>query len=219
MESNNNKYITVAYKLYTVENDRKDLVEEATSEAPFRFISGYGVALDKFEENLAVLKTGDKFDFTLDKDDAYGDYTLEHVLDLDKDVFTVNGHFDRENIYEGAIIPLQNEDGNRFLAKVISVDTDKVKVDLNHPLAGKTLNFTGHIVESREATTAEIQGLINRMSGENCCCDHHGDHSDHCNCGHHGGHSDCCCDSHDHDEDGCCGKHNHDEDGCCCHNR
>ena len=165
MESNLNKYIAVAYKLYTVEGGESELVEEAIDKEPFQFISGYGVALDAFEKQVAGLETGAEFDFTLTKDDAYGDYELEHVLDLDKAIFSINGHFDHENIYKDAIVPLQNEDGNRFYGRVLEVGTDKVKIDLNHPLAGKTLNFKGHIVESREATNEEIQGLVNRMSG------------------------------------------------------
>ena len=200
MDSNLNKYIAVAYKLYTVDNGKSELVEEAPEDAPFQFISGYGITLDAFEEKVAGLEKGAEFDLTLQKDDAYGDYEDERVLDLDKSIFTINGHFDHGNIYKDAIVPLQNEDGNRFLGKVLAVSEDKVRIDLNHPLAGKTLNFKGHVVESREATNDEIQGLINRMSGEGCCC------------GRHNGDGECC--GHHHDG-GCCG-HNH-EGGCCHH--
>ena len=203
-----NKYIAVAYKLYTVDNGESELVEEATDKEPFQFISGYGITLDAFEKEIAGLEKGAEFDFTLQKDDAYGDYEQEHVLDLDKEIFCINGHFDRERIYKDAIVPLQNEDGNRFLGKVVSVGNDKVRIDLNHPLAGKTLNFKGHVVESREATNEEIQGLINRMSGEGCCCGGHHDDGGCCGHGHGEGH----CKGH-HDDGECCGGHH--EGGCC----
>ena len=208
MGSNLNKYIAVAYKLYTVDNGESELVEEATDKEPFQFISGYGITLDAFEKEIAGLEKGAEFDFTLQKDEAYGDYEQEHVLDLDKEIFCINGHFDRERIYKDAIVPLQNEDGNRFLGKVVSVGYDKVRIDLNHPLAGKTLNFKGHVVESREATNEEIQGLINRMSGEGCCCGGHHDDGGCCGHGHGEGH----CKGH-HDDGECCGGHH--EGGCC----
>ena len=90
MESNLNKYIAVAYKLYTVDGEVSELVEEATDGEPFQFISGYGIALDAFEQKVAALEKGAEFDFTLTKDDAYGDYEQEHVLDLDKAIFSIH---------------------------------------------------------------------------------------------------------------------------------
>lgn len=212
MESNLNKYIAVAYKLYTVKNGEKKLVEEAPEAKPFQFISGYGITLDAFEKNVVALAKGEEFDFTLTKAEAYGDYEQEHVIDLDKSIFTINGHFDHDNIYVDAMVPLQNEDGNRFYGKVLSITDDKVKMDLNHPLAGMDLNFKGSIVEHRDATTEEIQGLINRLSGEGCGC----------GCGHHHHDGECHChDGHHHHEGGCCHGEGHkygDGDcGCGCH--
>ena len=40
METVENKYITLAYKLYSIENGEKDFEEEAPVEHPFQFISG-----------------------------------------------------------------------------------------------------------------------------------------------------------------------------------
>ena len=60
-----NKYISVAYELYT-DNEKgiHELVEKAPVEHPFQFISGLGVALDAFESHIAALNEGDNFDFT-----------------------------------------------------------------------------------------------------------------------------------------------------------
>lgn len=205
MEKPQNKYIAVTYKLYTVENNENELVEETAEGRPFQFISGFGVTLEAFEKHIAGLEKGADFDFTLTKDEAYGDYEPARVLDLEREMFCINGHFDHENIFKDAIVPLQNEDGNRFYGRVLEVGTDKVKMDLNHPLAGKTLNFKGNVVESREATNEEIQGMINRLSGEGCGCGcgcddcgggcddggchggdhHHHNHDGHCGCGCH----------------------------------
>lgn len=171
MENKGNKYIAVAYKLYTIDNDdTTTLVEEATDERPFPFISGFGITLDAFENALAGLAKGEEFDLNLTKEQAYGDFAEERVLNLDKGMFCINGRFDSDNIYKDAIIELQNESGQRFPARVLEIGADKVKMDLNHPLAGKALNFKGHIVESREATNEEIQTIINRLSGEGGCC-------------------------------------------------
>ena len=69
-----NKYITVAYKLYVMQDGQKTLVEEATAEHPFQFISGLGTTLERFESEVAALNKGDKFDFVIPSAEAYGEY-------------------------------------------------------------------------------------------------------------------------------------------------
>lgn len=195
MEQTPHKYITVAYELYA-DNEKgiHELIEKAPAEHPFQFISGMGVALEAFENNVASLAAGETFDFTLSVDEAYGPYVQEHVVSLDKEIFCIDGRFDKDTIYPGNVIPLVNGDGNRFQGLILEVKEDKVVVDLNHPLAGKDLHFKGNVILSREATEEEIQGLINMMSGEGCGC----------------GCDDCGGDCHGHDE------HDHHHDGCGC---
>lgn len=219
MDKPQNKYIAVAYKLYTTDKGDNELVEEATADHPFQFISGFGVTLEAFEKQVKELEKGAEFDFLLSKDEAYGDYEDARVLDLNRDMFCINGHFDHEHIYKDAMVPLQNEDGNRFFGRVLEITDDNVKMDLNHPLAGQTLHFTGSVIENREASIDEIQAMINRLSGEGCgCgCDCGGGCEDGCGggCGdheHHHGHDGGCCNhEHHHGHDGgCCGGHCHD---------
>lgn len=194
MEKNLHKYISVAYELYA-DNEKgiHELIEKAPSEHPFQFISGMGVALDSFEEKIKDLAAGDKFDFNLSIEEAYGPYMQEHVIELDKEMFCIDGRFDKSVIYPGNVIPLVNADGNRFQGIILEVKEDKVIVDLNHPLSGKALHFVGEVVVSRDATSEEIQGLINMMSGEGCGC---GCGCDDCGSG---------CDGHHDHEGGCCG--------------
>ena len=168
MSNTTHRYIAVSYRLYTDSENGKEMVEEATAERPFNFISDFGIALDAFEKKLYDTQENEDFDFTLEKEEAYGDYVQERVLDLDREIFTVDGKFDTMHIYVNAIIPLQNEDGNRFYGRVLEIGKEKVKVDLNHPLAGKTLHFVGKVLENREADEREIQTLIAQMSGS-CC--------------------------------------------------
>ncbi|MDE7379328.1 MAG: FKBP-type peptidyl-prolyl cis-trans isomerase [Paraprevotella sp.] len=196
METTPNKYITVAYELYTDFDGKRELVEKAPAEHPFQFISGLGTTLDAFEAQIIPLARGDKFDFTLSVDEAYGPYEQERVIELSKDTFKVNGHFDKERIYPGAVVPLMNADGARFNGTIAEVTETTVTVDLNHPLAGKALNFVGEVTENREATKDEIQGMLNMLSGEGGCS---------CGCGGCGGDCD--------DECGCGG---HDDGGCGC---
>lgn len=165
MEKAENKYITVAYKLYTVEDGEKEFTEEAPAAHPFQFISGLGMTLEAFESQLNTLNQGDKFDFTLTPEEAYGDYNEEQVIDLPKEIFLIDGKFDNEHVVEGAVVPLMTNDGQRINGSVVEVKEDVVVMDMNHPLAGCSLNFVGEVITSREATSAEITEAIQMMSG------------------------------------------------------
>jgi FKBP-type peptidyl-prolyl cis-trans isomerase SlyD len=205
MGTTTNKLIILSYKLYTTEDGEKELVEEATKEHPYQFISGMDITLDAFEVQVVGLNKGDKFDFTILCKDAYGEYEDERVIDLPRKTFEVNGHFDKEHIYKDAIVPLMDAEGNRMNSTVVEVTDTLVTVDLNHPLAGADLTFVGEIIESRLATKDEIEGMTNLLhSHDDCCCGCDDDcDKDECN---HEPH-------HDGKDGNCCGEHGH----CHCH--
>ena len=148
---------------------------------------------------VAHLNEGDSFEFTLSVEDAYGPYEEEHVIEVPKQTFVVNGRFDNETIYPGAVLPLVNEEGFRFDGLVLEVKEEVVVLDLNHPLAGKELHYSGVVVTAREATNEEIQGTLNMMAGEGCgCgCGGHHHHEGECGCGdHHHHEGECACGGH-----------------------
>lgn len=166
-----NYRIGIDYKLYVIEADGTAVLEEETTkQEPFRYLSGFSMTLEKFEKETAALNIGDSFDFTLTKDEAYGDYYEDRVLMLDKQMFCINGKFDSENIQVDALVPLQNADGQRFLGHVLEITDTQVRMDLNHPLAGKTLNFKGTIVEKEVASPQEIQAMIAHLTGQGGGC-------------------------------------------------
>ena len=163
-----NKYITLAYKLYSIENGEKEFTEEAPAEHPFQFISGLGLTLEAFESQVKDLKKGDKFDFTIKAEEAYGEYDEEHVIDLPKNIFEIEGKFDSERVVEGAVIPLMTSEGQRINGSVVEVKDDVVVMDMNHPLAGCDLNFVGEVTENRPATNDELAEMARMMSGGGC---------------------------------------------------
>ena len=171
METAENKYITVAYKMYMVEDGEKEFGEEAPVEHPFQFISGLGLTLDAFEKQVKDLAEGDTFDFTIPCftipcADAYGEYDEEHVIELPKSVFLIDGKFDDEHVVPDAVIPMMTAEGQRLNGTVVEVKEDIVVMDMNHPLAGCDLNFVGQVVTSRLATNEEIAEMTRMMSGD-----------------------------------------------------
>ncbi len=164
-----NKYIAVSYDLYVQdEEDKWELLESATAGKPFVFVSGMGMTLDDFEAAIATLQKGEMFDFILTPEQAYGEYVEEAVQTLPRKVFEIDGVLNKKYVYVGAVVPLQNADGERFNGTVTEVTDETVTVDLNHPLAGETLHFIGTVLENRAATTADMEAMAKSLAGGGC---------------------------------------------------
>ncbi|HEY9534845.1 MAG TPA: peptidylprolyl isomerase [Mucilaginibacter sp.] len=155
--------VSLTYDLYVDQPDGTEaLVESATEEQPLTFLFGVGQMLPKFEENLSTLSTNDTYDFKLTAEDAYGEHDEEAVANLPIDMFQ---GADLPEI--GAILPLQDNQGNHFQGQVVSVAEDSVIVDLNHPMAGQPLHFKGKIINVRPATAEELaHGHAHGADGE-----------------------------------------------------
>lgn len=173
MEEKKNRFLSVEYELYAVKDGEKTLEEQTGTEHPFEFITGFGIALDAFEQQLMSHEKGSTFDFVLQPAEAFGDYEPAGVHKMTRETFTVDGKFDSEHIYEGAIITLMDNEDHRFMAQVKKIEDDGVTLDTNHPLAGKALNFKGLVRENREATEEEVQHLIKKLTGGCEGCGHH----------------------------------------------
>ena len=181
-----NKSVSAEYELYVdgeVEGEL-ELMEKATEQQPLNFVYGVGMMLPKFEENLFGMQVGDKFDFVINCEEAYGEYDDDSVLDLERSIFEIDGKLDEEMIFEGNVVPLMDSEGNRVNAQIVSVSDSHVKVDLNHPLAGENLHFKGSLLEVREATEKELAALMGGGGcGSGCGCGDGGCESGSCGCG------------------------------------
>ena len=183
------------------------IVDHTTKENPLDYIHGTGGLLPKLETHIEGLEPGDRFDVTLSPADGYGEVDPDRIIDLPKAAFEVNGELREDLLVPGNTIPMLNSMGAVIPGVVLEVSENTVKMDLNSPMAGKTLHFTGEILTVREATEKELaEGLHGELAHSCGCGGCHG-HDGGCH-GHDGG---CDCDS---NEGGCCGDH---EGGCGCH--
>lgn len=173
-----NKYVAVIYDLNVGEGEERELMEKATREVPLKFIYGTGMMIPAFEDALAGLESGDQFDFSLTPENAYGEYNEDHVLELPKNIFEIDGKFDSEMVKEGNTIPMMDADGHRINGSVLEVKKDVVVMDFNHPLAGETLHFKGEVVDVHEPTAEEIAAMTSSSCGGGCegCGGGCGDH-------------------------------------------
>jgi len=153
MTIQSNTVVSLTYELHTTTPEGQQVfVEKANEEHPLVFLFGVGMMLPKFEEHLAGLKAGDEYGFELSPENGYGEKDPGAYADLPIDMFKEAGEL--PNV--GDVIPLQDNQGNQFRAGVTAVSDTVVSVDLNHPMAGKNLIFSGKILAVREATADEL---------------------------------------------------------------
>ncbi len=170
------KYVELGYDLYeVVEGGADKLVHQTDASDPEKIIFGVtrGMIVP-LEKAIEGLKPGERFDVTVKAAEAFGPHDPEQIVELDHDLFVVDGKFDDEMVKVGALVPMMTADGYRINGKVISVTPEKVTMDFNHPLAGKDVRFSGSIITVREATPEELQPA-HGCGGCGCGCNCDGD--------------------------------------------
>jgi FKBP-type peptidyl-prolyl cis-trans isomerase SlyD len=152
-----NKVVSVAYQLEVndLEGER-DLVETVSAEQPMLILYGMSGLPEKFEEEIAGLSAGDSFKFSIAPEEGYGDIDEEAIVPIPLDTFRIDGEINEEMLQIGNYIPMTDNFGNQLKGCIVSVDADTVVMDFNHPLAGKTMFFTGEIVAIRDAQPEEL---------------------------------------------------------------
>jgi len=153
----NNKVISVQYVLQVEHEDKKVVADKSEEEKPLLYIHGLGSLLPDFEAALEGLKVGDTFEFSITAEKGYGLRDEREIARIPLDSFKdEKGEIDREMLQPGNVLPMQDQDGNRFQGFVMDINDDIVVMDFNHPLAGKDLFFSGTVHAIREASAEEI---------------------------------------------------------------
>ncbi|MCD9855059.1 peptidylprolyl isomerase [Epilithonimonas sp. JDS] len=152
MALDKNHVVTLKYVLHTNdESGEKVFVEETSAENALTFLYGVGMMIPKFEEEIKNLNIGDKASFEIAPAEGYGERDPEAVTQLPVAMFE-----GQELPPVGAVLPLADNQGNNFQAMVVEVTPETVNVDLNHPMAGKSLFFDVEILNARPATEEEL---------------------------------------------------------------
>jgi FKBP-type peptidyl-prolyl cis-trans isomerase SlyD len=119
---------------------------------PMEYLHGAEEILPGLEAALTGKQVGDKFNVTLQPEDAYGEYDDEDVEEIDRaDIPNVN------ELEVGMVVEVEDEDGYAYMAQVREIGDKVVILDFNPPLAGKTLTYDVEVVAIREATAEELE--------------------------------------------------------------
>jgi FKBP-type peptidyl-prolyl cis-trans isomerase SlyD len=168
MNITKDKLVSLAYELRIDGTD--EIVEKLDSDNPLRFISGAGFLLPEFEQQVEGMVKGDKFHFILKSENAYGPIDEKAIIDIDRSIFS-SGEYDEDFFEVGKTIPMMTKSGQRVDGKIIGATAESIKMDFNHPMAGKDLNFTGHVVDVKDSTDEDYQELYGASDCSSGSCD------------------------------------------------
>jgi peptidylprolyl isomerase len=109
---------------------------------PLQFTLGEGKLIKGFESAVEGLQPGETKTVEIASDDAYGQYDLNLVINVDR-----NNIPDDIDLKNGMMLESVQSDGRRIPVKVVKVMDEAVTVDANHPLAGEDLVFEIELLE------------------------------------------------------------------------
>jgi len=126
------------------------VAESTFDDEPLVFTMGEGVLDHGLELALYGLVRGDKQRLTLDPGQAFGQYDPDRVHTLARDAFAAD-----MALAPGVIIGFDTEAGEELAGAILEVDEKTVKVDFNHPLAGRTIIYDVEILDVIPAETED----------------------------------------------------------------
>jgi FKBP-type peptidyl-prolyl cis-trans isomerase SlyD len=135
---------------YTLKNDAGQVLDSSEGRQPLAYLHGAGNIIPGLEQALEGRETGDTLSVSIPPEQGYGERKEDMVMTADPAQFP-----NPDMVKLGARFQLQTDEG-RYLATVVGVTADAVKLDLNHPLAGETLHFDVEVMDVQEASEEEI---------------------------------------------------------------
>ncbi|MGE5223005.1 MAG: FKBP-type peptidyl-prolyl cis-trans isomerase [Omnitrophica WOR_2 bacterium] len=139
--------VTLNYVL-TVDGEVVDSSEEGQ---PITFIQGQGQIIRGLESELYGMEVGQNKDVVVQPENGYGEVDPENYSEFPRNQFPPEIPLE-----PGVELELRDKEGETVGARIDSISDDSVRLNFNHPLAGKELHFSVEVIELRNATDDEI---------------------------------------------------------------
>lgn len=141
---------------YTLTDDEGRVIDKSPESQPLSYLHGAGNIVPGLEKALVGKKTGDSLKVDVKPEEAYGVRNESLVQAVPREAFKDVG-----SVEPGMQFKAQTERGP-LLVTVVEVGDAQVKIDGNHPLAGRNLHFAVKVADVREASDEEKQlGQVN----------------------------------------------------------
>ncbi|NLI34075.1 MAG: peptidylprolyl isomerase [Deltaproteobacteria bacterium] len=117
------------------------VIDSSEGTEPLRYTHGEQQIIPGLEKELTGLMAGDEKSVTVAARDGYGEFDPQALREIPRSLLP------RDLQPEiGMTLAVRGPQGQAMPVQITAVDPDTITVDLNHPLAGKTLHFEVKIV-------------------------------------------------------------------------
>ena len=152
MQITKNSVVSFHYQLS--EPGQTQIIEDSYQVSPVVYLHGHVGIFPAIEKALEGKQIGDKVSITLEPEEAYGHRTKDAIQRISIN-HVVNRSKKKIKYKPGMLIHINTKDGPQP-AIVVKAGLKTLDVDINHPLAGRTLQFDIEVVDIREASEEEI---------------------------------------------------------------
>jgi FKBP-type peptidyl-prolyl cis-trans isomerase SlyD len=132
---------------YTLTSDDGQVTETNKGKEPLRYVDGREEIIPGLEKALEGLAPGAEKKVTVKPEDGYGPIDPKGYHEVPKESVPADA------LKVGATLMAQDAQGQQFPVRVHEIKEKTVVMDLNHPLAGKTLIFDVKILDVKPPET------------------------------------------------------------------
>jgi FKBP-type peptidyl-prolyl cis-trans isomerase SlyD len=128
---------------YTVSDENGVLLESSKGEPPVTYTHGQHEIIPGLENGLSGMELNEEKSIRVGPEDGYGPVNPEGFKEVPKEELPA------ENLRIGAVLDARGPRGEEFSVRIHEIKDETVILDLNHPLAGKTLTFDVRVIDIR----------------------------------------------------------------------
>ena len=159
-----NEKCVVGIEYEVKEVGSENVADSNKGQKPLEFIVGKDQIIPGLEKALVGMEEGESGDIMVKSADAYGERNEEAVQTLPIDQFA------GVDLVAGMTLYGQGENGQQTQVIVREFDDKEVKIDFNHPMAGKDLMFSVKVLSVRATTLDEMTtGVVGGPSDGGSC--------------------------------------------------
>lgn len=153
---------------YTGRLDSGEVFDTSRDREPLTFVIGRGTVIPGFENGIIGMQVGQAKKVVIPPAEGYGEREPKRLFRVEK------GRLEGHDPKVGMHMQVEMSDNRLAVATIVAIEGDKVTLDLNHPLAGKTLHFEIELLAIADGADWQEEHECSNPEGE--CCGKHGDH-------------------------------------------